>query len=112
MTVSAASQKVRFLRRIFANLDNMPEEFTRMLEDNNGCMTMSINATTPGKTKHIYIRHHFIRELVKIKAAVMEYSPIAEMIADAPIKFTLPTTVYLKHIRRMLSGTYSWSTPG
>jgi len=80
-------------------------------EDTNGCMTMSINATTPGKPKHIDIRHHFIRELVKSKAVVMEYFPTAQMIADALAKFTLPTTIFLKHIKRMLSGTYSGPAP-
>ena len=61
MAVSAASQEVVFLRQLSANLFIMPKEATRMLEDNNRCMTLSINATTSGKTKHIDIRHHFIR---------------------------------------------------
>jgi hypothetical protein len=77
-----------------------------MLEDNNGYTTLSMDESTPGKTKHIDIRHHFVRELVKSKAVGMEYCPTAEMIADALTKFTLPTTVFLKHVRRMLSGIY------
>ena len=105
--VSAASQEVLFLRHLLSNLDIVSEFPTRMLEDdNNGCITLSMDASTPGKTKHIDIRHHYVRELVKSKAVVIEYSPTAEMIADALTKFTLPATVFLKHVRRMLSGTY------
>ena len=69
-------------------------------------MTLNTDATNPGKTKHIDIRHPFICELVKNKAFVMEYCPTTEMIVDALAKFTLPTTVYLHHNKRMLSGTY------
>ena len=106
MAVSAASQEVLVIRQLLSNLDIVSKFPTKMLEDNNGCITLSIDASTPGKTKHIDIRHLFVRELVKCKAVVMEYCPTAEMIADALTKFTLPTTVFLKHVRRMLSGTY------
>ena len=73
---------------------------------------MSINATIPGKTKHIGIRHYCIRELFKSKVVVMKYCPTTKMIADALTKFTLPTIIFLKHIRRMLSGTYSGPAHG
>jgi hypothetical protein len=111
MAVKSASHEVLFLRQLFANFDIMSKISTRMLEDNNGCMTLSMNATTPGNTKHIDIRHHFIRELVKSKVVVMEYCPTSEMIADALTKFTLSTILFLKHIKRMTSGTYSGPSP-
>ncbi len=68
-----------------------------MLEDNIGCLSLSTNAMTPGKIKHIDIRHHFIRELFESKAVIMEYCSTGEMIADALTKFTLPTDIHLKH---------------
>ncbi len=50
--------------------------------------------------------YHFIRELVKGRTVEVQYCPTVEMIADALTKFTLPTTLHLRHVGRMLSGAY------
>ena len=78
-----------------------------MLEDNSGCMALATNDMTTGKTKHIDIRYHFIREVVKSKAVVIQYCNTSDMLADVLTKFSLPTALHLKHVGRMLSGTYS-----
>jgi hypothetical protein len=62
---------------------------------------------TTGKTKHINVRYHFIREVVKSKAVTLEYCPTTDMLADALTKFSLPTALHLKHVSMMLSGTYA-----
>ncbi len=61
---------------------------------------------TNGETKHIDIMCHFIREMVKDKTVEVQYCPTKDMIADALTKFTLPTTLHLRHVGRMLSGAY------
>ncbi len=73
-------------------------------------MALATNPMTTVKTKHIDTRYHFLRDLVKSGAVVIEYCPITDMVADALTKFSLPTALYLKHVGRMLSGTYSWTT--
>ena len=72
MAISAAVQEVLFLRQLITNLDHTPASSTRMLEDNIGCMALATNRMTTGKTKHIDIRYHFIREVVKSKAVILE----------------------------------------
>jgi hypothetical protein len=80
---------------------------TMMLEDNSGCMALATNPMTTGNTKHIDIRYHFIRDLVKSGEVLIEYCPTRDMVADALTKFLLPAALHLKHVGRMLSGTYS-----
>ena len=106
MAISAAVQEVLFLRQLTTNLDHIPASSTKMLEDNSGCMALATNPMTTGKTKHIDIRYHFILEVVKIKEVTLEYCPTIDMLADVLTKFSLPTTLHLKHVSRMLSGTY------
>ncbi len=106
MVISAAIQEVLFLRQQTTNLDHTPASSTQMLEDNIGCMALATNPMTTGKTKHIDIRYRFIREVVKNKAVTLEYCPATDMLADVLTKFSLPTSLHLKHVSRMLSGTY------
>ncbi len=111
MAISAAVQEVLFLRQLITNLDHAPASSTRMLEDNIGCMALATNPMTTGKTKHIDIRYHFIREVVKSKAVTLEYCPTTDMLADILTKFSIPTALHLKHVSRMLSGTYYGPSP-
>jgi hypothetical protein len=106
MAISASVQEVLFLRQLLANLDHAPAGSTRMLEDNNGCKAMSNNDMTTAKSKHIDIRYHFIREVVKSEAVVVLYCPTSDMLADALTKFSLPTGLHLHLVGMMLSGTY------
>ena len=107
MAISAAVQEVLFLRQLTINLDHTHVRSTRILQDNIGCMALATNHMTTGKTKYIYLRYHFIRAVVISKAVVLEYYPITDMLADALTKFSLPTTLHLKHVSKMLSGTYA-----
>jgi len=107
MVISAAVQEVLFLRHLSNNLDHTHVCSTKMLKDNIGCMALATNPMITGKTKHIDIRYLFIREVVKSKAVVLEYCPTTDMLAHALTKFSLPTTMHVKHACMMLSGTYS-----
>jgi hypothetical protein len=107
MARCASSQEVLFFRQLLTNFNMAPSGSTRMLKDNNGCMALATNPMITGKTKHIDIRYHFIRDLVKSGEVVIKYCPTEDMVADALTKFSLPTTLHLKHGGRMLSGKYS-----
>ena len=111
MALSASVQEVMFLRQLLSNLNHPPSTSTRMLEDNNGCLALATNPMTTGKTKHIDIRYHFVREVVKSKAVVMQHCPTADLLADVLTKFSLPTALHLKHVGRILSGTYTRPSP-
>ena len=50
--------------------------------DNISAINISKNLVQHSKTKHIEIRHHFIRELVEEKKIVLEYISTDKQIAD------------------------------
>ena len=105
MALCASAQEVPFLRQLLTNFNMAPSGSTRMLENNSGCMALATSPMTTGKTKHIDIGYHFIRDLVKCGEVVIEYCPIGDMVADTLTKFSLPTALHLKHVEKMLSGT-------
>ena len=57
-----------------------------IFEDNQGAIAMSINPTHYAKTKHIHIRHHFIREQIENGDLVVKYIGTESMLADALTK--------------------------
>ena len=50
--------------------------------DNMGTINISKNHVQHSRTKHIDIRHHFIRELVENKTLILEYIETDKQIAD------------------------------
>ena len=58
---------------------------------------------TTGKTKHIDIRFHFVRDLVKQNLLVIVWCPTDQMIADILTKFSLPAAQHLALTRRMMA---------
>ena len=55
--------------------------------DNRGAIALTKNTRNHGKVKHIDIRHHYIRELLKSGAIAMEQVSSADNLADL---FTKP----------------------
>jgi hypothetical protein len=107
MALSALAQEVVFLRHFLINLGEVAGGPTPMFEDNEACEALAINTVTTAKTKHIDIRHHVVRDLVKLNTLEIVWLSTTEMIADILTKCTLPTDEHPKHSNRMLSGTYS-----
>jgi hypothetical protein len=66
---------------------------------------------TTSKSKHIDIKYHYIRDLVKEASIRIIWCPTDGMLADILTKFSLPSFIHLKHARRMLSGTFSGPSP-
>ena len=53
-----------------------------MFEGNQGAITMAENPISGGRTKHIDVRYHFIRELVKHKVIAIKYTESRNQHAD------------------------------
>lgn len=58
----------------------------RLLEDNQGAIALASNPVAHQRTKHIEIRHHFVREALERKEITLEYCRTDEMVADALTK--------------------------
>ena len=57
-----------------------------VFEDNQGAIALAENPMSAGRTKHIDVRYHFIRELVEKKVLRMVYRKIEEQPADVLTK--------------------------
>ena len=91
MALAVAAQEVKFLRQLLTSEGIVEKQPTRMFEDNKGCISLATNAMTTGKTKHIDIRLHFLRDLVQNGNIEVIWCPTDDMLADALTNFSLPT---------------------
>ena len=82
-----AAQEALWLRATLAELGFAQEGATVIFEDNQGCIAMTINSGQHQRTKHIDIRHHFLKQLVSDNKVLLSYLPTDAMLADI---FTKP----------------------
>lgn len=78
---SAACQAI-WLRRLLAEVNQEQEGATEIFCDNVAAISMSKNPAFHSRTKHIDIRHHFIRDLVAEGKITLEYCSTHEQVAD------------------------------
>ncbi|URE07325.1 Retrotransposon protein [Musa troglodytarum] len=76
------------------NLHQEQKEATEIFCDNKATIAMTKNPTFHGRTKHIEIRYHFIRDFVASGAIAMKYYGTDEQVADILTK-SLPVQ---KHV--------------
>ncbi|MFS7974794.1 putative RNA-directed DNA polymerase [Helianthus anomalus] len=70
---SAATSQAIWLRRILEDLGVPQEAPTVILCDNHSAINLSRNPVLHGRTKHIEIKHHYIRDMVAQQRISLEY---------------------------------------
>jgi len=82
MALSEASKEGVYLRHFLSDLGF--ESLTQVCIkcDNNGARKLAENPVFHGRSKHIDVRHHFVREVLKNEELVIEYASTNEMAAD------------------------------
>ena len=65
-----------------AELQQVCRKATTIYEDNTGCIRLSKDPCSHTKSKHIAIRHHFVREAVEAKVVQLVYIKTTDNIAD------------------------------
>ena len=90
----AATQEAIHQRLLSCELDSSlhSERSVIIFEDNQACIAMSENPINHEKTKHIFLKYHFIRECVLNKRIEVLYLSTKLMIADL---LTKPTEVHI-----------------
>jgi len=79
---STAGQEVVYQRQWHDSIGYKITKPTTVFNDNNGCIALAHNPIMHSRTKHLGIRQHFIRELVKNKEVNLLYCATGSMIAD------------------------------
>ena len=75
------------LRRILADVNQKQKEATEIYCDNQAMISMTKNPFFHGRTKHIDIRVHFIRDLVSEGLIVLRYCNTNEQVVNILTKF-------------------------
>lgn len=81
MALAEATREVLYLRKLLHDFDLNVEEFV-IINDNMGAGKLASNPVFHGRTKHIDIRHHFVREAMEEGLITIRHAPTEEMAAD------------------------------
>jgi hypothetical protein len=65
MAAAWAAREAIWIRSLLTDLNLPPLDPTSLYCDNTGAVAMGLNPKFHGRTKHIGVRHHFIRERVE-----------------------------------------------
>lgn len=105
MALSDACKESLFIRTFFKECLNL-DCVTTLYNDNQSAQKLSGNCMFHARTKHIDIRHHFIRDIVKSNMIKIEYLSTENMIADLLTK-PLPKVKFNKFVSQLNFGTLS-----
>jgi hypothetical protein len=103
-SVADATKEAIHIRQILSELFTRHVSGTTTIwEDNQSCIAYSLNALVSGKTKHIDMKYHFVKDHVRLGTIKLRYLPIVDMVADMLTK-PLPGPALVKH-RSAILGT-------
>ena len=95
ISLSVASCQALWLRNVLHELKCPQEKGTIMFCDNQSSISLSKNPVFHGRSKHINIKYHFIRELIKDGEVYIKYCKTQDQVADVFTK-ALKTDSFLK----------------
>lgn len=78
---SCACQAV-WLQRLLGELNQKQNSPTKIYCDNNSAIALTKNPVFHGRSKHIDIKYHYIRDLVRDKDIELEFCKSEDQIAD------------------------------
>ena len=79
VALASAAQEAIWMRQLTAVLENRPHKAAMLLEDNQSAISMTKNPQFHGRSKHISIKYHFIRDQVDKGIVELKYCPTKEM---------------------------------
>lgn len=85
----AAAEAVKeglYLRTLFQELEKLRNVATTIFGDNQACIQIAKNAAHHQRTKHIDIRHHFLRQMITEGHIELTYIATDAMVADTLTK--------------------------
>ncbi|EGD80809.1 hypothetical protein PTSG_11719 [Salpingoeca rosetta] len=86
---------------LLMDLDEPEAGATKMLTDNQAAIAIGNDHVTKPRTKHIRVRHHFVRELIADGTIVLQHCPGTRMVADALTK-ALDKQTFEQHLPRLV----------
>ena len=85
MCLSDTARQITWIESLFGEIGFSISSFA-LCGDNQGAIFLALNPAVDGKSKHIDIKYHHIRECVLEKRIVLHFVPTTEQIADIMTK--------------------------
>lgn len=82
MAISDATKEALWIRKLMAEIAGTNALPIRIKSDNKGAIQIAKHPTSHSRTKHIELRHFFVRDHVEKGNVVFEYVPTAQQAAD------------------------------
>ena len=101
VALAEGAKEERFVRSVISFMQPNVYEIT-LMENNEGVKAMIENPFSSGRSKHIDVRWHFIRELVEEKELKVVHVASQWQHADTPTK-TLYVTLFKRHRKALLN---------
>lgn len=92
MGITAGTTEIMWLRQLLADLGH-PQPCVTLHEDNRSAINLAHNPAHHFRTKHIDVRYHYVREVIKEGIVDLKWISSREQIADILTK-PLPTAVF------------------
>ncbi|QRV75603.1 Copia-like polyprotein/retrotransposon [Ceratobasidium sp. AG-Ba] len=83
IALSHACTQALWIHQFFNELGYIADAPTLILSDNLAALTLSVESQFHGRSKHINIRHHFMRDIIQKGLVFTLYVPSKENLADA-----------------------------
>ena len=99
---SAAVQEAVWLRRFLKHLDICTDSSDPVIIfcDSTAALAYAKDSKYHGRTKHIDIRYHYIRDMVAQKEVVLKHLSTSRMVAD-PLTKPIARDVFEAHVRNL-----------
>ena len=82
MALALVTTEVVWLRNLLEEIGPPQSKPTTIFCDNKSAIHMATNDVIGPKTKHISIKHHFLRDMIANDFITLQYIPSAENVAD------------------------------
>ena len=82
LSAAEAAREALWLRSLLHDLGLPQDDATIIFDDNQGAIAMTVNSGLHQRTKHIDVRHHFIKQHVDEGRVILKYLPTEDMVAD------------------------------
>lgn len=99
MALSEASKEAIYLKNVLSELIKYDSSVT-VFNDNQSANKLSLNPVFHKRSKHIDVKHHFVREAISENLVNVEYLRTDEMTADILTK-SLPNVKHSKFVKKL-----------
>ena len=102
VALSSCGRRIAHFRHLLETLGFPQPDPTTIFGDNKSVLNLAMAPQIARRSRHIHVRHHYIRRLVMDGLARLVHVPGLELTADLLTK-PLPASAFIPHARRLLN---------